>query len=99
MRGAFSSANSGMRYSFPPPALLNFSIMRREPTGWWNSLPEKSYNSSTFVIFRKPQRPPYVHIVILWIQNSVKRQTCMYTNDVGCSMVGLQLAKESDVRI
>jgi len=30
----------------PPPAPLNFSIMRREPAGWWNGLPDGSYNSS-----------------------------------------------------
>lgn len=30
----------------PPPAPLNFSILRREPAGWWNGLRDGSYNSS-----------------------------------------------------
>jgi hypothetical protein len=30
----------------PPTGPLNFSIMHREPVGYWNGLPDESYNSS-----------------------------------------------------
>jgi hypothetical protein len=45
---------SGTAPGFPPPAPLNSAIMRQQPAGWWNSLPEGSYNSSKMSIATDP---------------------------------------------